>query len=297
MDFNTFINNLRSGMDQAGQSINNTVNTLGQAYAQGMTKLANDVRNNVYVPIQNWGHDLERNIGGFFFPQNNQTQVAQPANTTQVSTTQPVNTTQTNVAQPSSNVAQIMPVVQANTVGNLASAPVNQMSSAQTQQQAQPQVQMQLDPNRTYYYRDPGIDTFVNTLRFFMNPIRGITGNTPLDTVADNFSDSMYSLFGKKYVQPNTTTEDNKKVDQEETKNSTDAKLTSATDDDYVTYTYKPGDTFGQVILDLGLGTGNGLWGTNGDVDYYTRQLIEQGALNNYGNIPIGTTIKLRRRK
>lgn len=280
MDFNTFINNLRAGMDQAGQSINNSVNTLGQAYAQGMTKLANDIGNNVYVPIQNWGHDLERNIGGFFFPQNNQTKVAQPTNTTQ-----------TNVAQPSSDVAQIMPVVQANTAGNLASAPVNQMLSAQTQQQAQ------LDPNRTYYYRDPGIDTFVNTLRFFMNPIRGITGNTPLDIVADNFSDSMYGLFGKKYVQPNTTTEDNKKVDQEETKNSTEAKLTSATDDDYITYTYKPGDTFGQVILDLGLGTGNGLWGTNGDVDYYTRQLIEQGALNNYGNIPIGTTIKLRRRK
>lgn len=57
-----------------------------------------------------------------------------------------------------------------------------------------------------------------------------------------------------------------------------------------VSYTYKTGDTFGQVILDLGLATGHGLWGDDGDVAFYTRQLHEQGI---YGNIPIGTTIKL----
>lgn len=58
-------------------------------------------------------------------------------------------------------------------------------------------------------------------------------------------------------------------------------------------YTYKPGDTFGQVIKDIGLESGNGLWGDNGDVAYYTQQLHDQGI---YGNIPIGTTIMLRHR-
>lgn len=58
-------------------------------------------------------------------------------------------------------------------------------------------------------------------------------------------------------------------------------------------YTYKPGDTFGQVIKDLGLESGNGLWGENGDVAYYTKQLNDQGIT---GNIPIGTTIKLKHR-
>lgn len=61
-----------------------------------------------------------------------------------------------------------------------------------------------------------------------------------------------------------------------------------------VSYTYKQGDTFGQVILDLGLNTSHGLWGADGDVQYYTEQLHEQGL---YGNIPIGTTIYLTPRK
>ena len=163
----------------------------------------------------------------------------------------------------------------------------------------QQQPQQQINPNMTYYVRDPAIDGFVNTLRFMMNPIRGITGWTPLDIVADTTSDGMYGLFGKKYTPASNDTNNNDKQPDttETTKPAEEAKLTSADNSDVVTYTYKPGDTFGQVILDLGLGTGNGLWGTNGDVDYYTRQLIEQGALNNYGNIPIGTTIKLRRRK
>lgn len=64
--------------------------------------------------------------------------------------------------------------------------------------------------------------------------------------------------------------------------------------DPSVTYTYKPGDTFGQVIIDLGLNTSHGLWGDNGDVAYYTKQLHDQGI---WGNIPVGTTIKLTPRK
>lgn len=61
-----------------------------------------------------------------------------------------------------------------------------------------------------------------------------------------------------------------------------------------VSYTYKKGDTFGQVILDLGLNTSHGLWGADGDVAYYTEQLHAQGL---HGNIPIGTTIYLTPRK
>lgn len=65
-----------------------------------------------------------------------------------------------------------------------------------------------------------------------------------------------------------------------------------------VAYTYKPGDTFGQVICDLGLKTSHGLWGIpDGDVYYYTQQLEKQGALDENGNIPIGKTIYLTPRK
>lgn len=62
---------------------------------------------------------------------------------------------------------------------------------------------------------------------------------------------------------------------------------------DTVEYTYKPGDNFGNVLIKMGLSDGRNLWGPNGDVAYYTQQLNNQGI---YGNIPIGTTIRLRRR-
>lgn len=64
--------------------------------------------------------------------------------------------------------------------------------------------------------------------------------------------------------------------------------------EDVIKYTYKQGDTFGQVITDLGLKTSHGLWGEDGDVAYYTAQLREQGITS---NIPVGKTITLRRRK
>ncbi len=65
--------------------------------------------------------------------------------------------------------------------------------------------------------------------------------------------------------------------------------------DPSISYTYKYGDTFGQVIKDLGLATSHGLWDPiDGDVAYYTNQLHEQGI---WGNIPVGTTIKLTPRK
>lgn len=73
-------------------------------------------------------------------------------------------------------------------------------------------------------------------------------------------------------------------------------KIEPIDDENTVEYTYKAGDTFGQVIKNLGLETDAGLWGTDGDVAYYTKQLVDQGALDNRGNVPIGTKIKLRRR-
>lgn len=66
-----------------------------------------------------------------------------------------------------------------------------------------------------------------------------------------------------------------------------------AKDEAEIEYTYKPGDTLGQVLLDLGLSDADNLWGPGKDVDYYTNQLHNQGI---YGNVPIGTTIKLKRR-
>jgi len=66
---------------------------------------------------------------------------------------------------------------------------------------------------------------------------------------------------------------------------------------DVITYTYKPGDTFGQVLLNLGLSDGSHLWGQGGDVEYYTQQLVDQGMLDSRGNVKLGIPFKLRRRR
>lgn len=68
-----------------------------------------------------------------------------------------------------------------------------------------------------------------------------------------------------------------------------------------VRYTYVAGDTFASVIRKLGLESGSGLWGANGDVRYYTAQLEAQGIVVDrngrfYGNIPVGKEIILNRR-
>lgn len=266
MDLANFINNLRAGVAEADRR---TINFMNQA--------GNDISrawNIGTAPIQAFGNQ----IGQAFNQLGNQ------------------------VGKDFNNLANGI---------NQNFQPVQQVQAAQPAQQVQltssnmpvanTQPQQQINPNMTYYVRDPAIDGFVNTLRFMMNPIRGITGWTPLDVIADTTSDSIYGTFGKKYTPASNDTNNNDKQPDttETTKPTEEAKLTSADDSDVVTYTYKPGDTFGQVILDLGLGTANGLWGTNGDVDYYTKQLIDQGIWSDRipRNIPIGTTIKLRRRK
>lgn len=72
---------------------------------------------------------------------------------------------------------------------------------------------------------------------------------------------------------------------------------TEGSSDDIVEFSYVPGDTFGQKILDLGLATDKGLWGDDGDVAFYTQQLRDQGALDERGNVILGKTWKLKRRK
>lgn len=76
----------------------------------------------------------------------------------------------------------------------------------------------------------------------------------------------------------------------------------SKTEDDSETITFtinagEPYGGFGQKIVDLGLATDKGLWGSDGDVAFYTQQLYDQGALDANGNLKIGTPIKLKRRK
>lgn len=68
--------------------------------------------------------------------------------------------------------------------------------------------------------------------------------------------------------------------------------------DNKVWYTYKQGDTFGQVLKDLGLDEGN-LWGDDGTVAYYTDQLwnSQPDVFDTNGNIKIGVPFYLIPRK
>lgn len=62
-----------------------------------------------------------------------------------------------------------------------------------------------------------------------------------------------------------------------------------------VTYSYVPGDSFGKVLIKLGLDEGH-LWGEGGTVKYYTKQLIEQGVLDKKGNVLLYTPFTLTKR-
>lgn len=59
-----------------------------------------------------------------------------------------------------------------------------------------------------------------------------------------------------------------------------------------VSYVYAPGDYFSKVLVKLGLDENN-LWGDNGTVRYYTKQLVEQNMLDAKGNVKIGVQFKL----
>lgn len=83
---------------------------------------------------------------------------------------------------------------------------------------------------------------------------------------------------------------------------STSKKDAEKTTDDTVTFTLPRANDpnyrgFGQKIVDLGLATDKGLWGSDGDVQFYTKQLYDQGALDANGNLKIGVPIKLKKRK
>ncbi len=60
-------------------------------------------------------------------------------------------------------------------------------------------------------------------------------------------------------------------------------------------YSYVAGDYFSKVLVDLGLDEGR-LWGKDGTVAYYTKQLLEQGVLDARGNVKIGIDFTLQKR-
>lgn len=66
-------------------------------------------------------------------------------------------------------------------------------------------------------------------------------------------------------------------------------------------YIYKSGDYFSKFLVEQGYSDGSNLWGPNGDVNFYNKQLFDKGILNYYNgkywnNIPIGTEIVLEAR-
>lgn len=112
-----------------------------------------------------------------------------------------------------------------------------------------------------------------------------------------NFFEQISNLIKSGVDSANTASEMKQKApEMPQKKEKMDALPAPVNEEDLVEYTYKPGDTFGQVIKDLGFDTDAGLWGEDGDVNYYTKQLIDQGVTDGTGNIPIGTTIHLVRR-
>lgn len=129
------------------------------------------------------------------------------------------------------------------------------------------------------------------------------TARTKYGTWQETNSNDLYDIFENYETYMPAKKEEDKGESAE--KASSTAKTAGKSGDnssDTVTFTLPRANDpnyrgFGQKIVDLGLATDNGLWGSNGDVQFYTKQLYEQGALDKNGNLKIGVPIKLRRRK
>ena len=120
------------------------------------------------------------------------------------------------------------------------------------------------------------------------------SSNSKASSSSKSTSKSNFGLEVPSSGQTNeTTTKETPLVETTPVTETTPETIEDDNSADYIEYTYQPGDTFWQVIRNLGLDTDAGLWGAGGDVEYYTQQLHDQGI---YGNIPIGTTIRLIRR-
>lgn len=109
-----------------------------------------------------------------------------------------------------------------------------------------------------------------------------------------------YESYIEKYRAQKAEDAKNGKASSETNGNGEGA--TASDSGDTVTFTLpKANDPnykgFGQKIIDLGLATDKGLWGSDGDVQFYTKQLYDQGALDASGNLKIGVPIRLKRRK
>lgn len=109
----------------------------------------------------------------------------------------------------------------------------------------------------------------------------------------DDF-DNYYNEYVKSKANNTNSTEEGKNSSGSATSNN------ETTNED-ITFTIKSNDPsykgFGQKIVDLGLATDKGLWGSDGDVQFYTKQLYDQGAVDSRGNLKVGVPITLKKRK
>ena len=111
------------------------------------------------------------------------------------------------------------------------------------------------------------------------------------EVVADKFGDSL-NTNGTATTDANASS----KSDSKSGSNSGNGSSSSNESSYDWEYEYKPGDTFGQVLLNLGASDGSNLWGPAGDVAYYTQQLREQDMLDANGNVKLGKKFRLKKR-
>lgn len=129
------------------------------------------------------------------------------------------------------------------------------------------------------------------------------SARTRYNTWQKSNGDELYDIFENYETYMPKKKESNNTTKQTATTPTTsDNGSTAAASDDVVTFQLDRANDpnykgFGQQIIDLGLATNKGLWGSDGDVAFYTKQLYNQGALDSNGNLKIGVPIKLKRRK
>lgn len=136
------------------------------------------------------------------------------------------------------------------------------------------------------------------TLQEVVQAVEDKENNSAYDAIVKIAKDSGYTPSDAEVDTVLQGIKNREILNKEKPAEKTEAAAPAKEDEgEVITYTYKPGDTFGQVLLNLGLSDGSNLWGQGGDVEYYTQQLRDQNMLDYNGNVKLGIPFKLRRRK
>lgn len=136
----------------------------------------------------------------------------------------------------------------------------------------------------------PDVNNYIALLGENQGGVSCSVGGAATNIINISLKNFIVAFRPKKYIKEEPETSENSESNSQNSEKSDNSGIVNKSKDEdqmVITYTYKKGDYFSKVLVELGLDEGH-LWGENGTVNYYTKQLIKQDMLDSRGNVKIG---------